>query len=451
MGNKILNRSNTRYLSKTTLIMVLIILLSEYSFAQSQWERITPNEIKNVETVEFDRNGNIFIGTWFDGVFQSSDKGLTWLRNNDADYPLNIIELAITSNGIIFCGTQTPLNYRSTDNGYTWERLPVGCDIWSFGIDSKDRIYFANGDCIPSIYRSPNYGDDWERIDKDQNFNSYVKDIEITKEDMILLASYGSPLFDHVYYMESKSDILSIMNINKSAYDIEVNSTGDIFLCGIGGNIYCSTDNGLTWDSLKVSSDYIFSLEIDESDVLYMGGEGNNVFVSTDYGTNWSNSIIEKDSTMMMVWELKSSGGQIFAATNMGLYRSNTIVSSIKNEQQPKNYSLQQNYPNPFNPATTIEYSLSSSVVVSRIASTRNLEGQQISPTTSGIRNNMVHVKLIVYDILGQEIATLVNEWQSPGNYRVKFNAEQLVSGVYYYELDIGNKYSMTRKMLLLR
>ncbi|MDD3558910.1 MAG: T9SS type A sorting domain-containing protein [Ignavibacterium sp.] len=58
--------------------------------------------------------------------------------------------------------------------------------------------------------------------------------------------------------------------------------------------------------------------------------------------------------------------------------------------------------------------------------------------------------KLIVYDILGREIATLVNEYLQPGNYEVEFNAKGLSSGVYYYRIESGN-YSDTKKMILLK
>jgi hypothetical protein len=89
----------------------------------------------------------------------------------------------------------------------------------------------------------------------------------------------------------------------------------------------------------------------------------------------------------------------------------------------PKNYLLFQNFPNPFNPTTTIHYEL---------------------PEAS-------KVILIIYDILGREIQTLVNERQQPGRYAVNLDAGKLVSGVYFYKLQAGSDFLETRKMLLLR
>jgi Secretion system C-terminal sorting domain len=85
-------------------------------------------------------------------------------------------------------------------------------------------------------------------------------------------------------------------------------------------------------------------------------------------------------------------------------------------------YSLVQNYPNPFNPTTTISYSLKKAGLIT----------------------------LKVYDILGKEVVTLVNENQEAGNYSVKFNASHLPSGIYFYKISSGI-YTATKKLILLK
>ena len=97
----------------------------------------------------------------------------------------------------------------------------------------------------------------------------------------------------------------------------------------------------------------------------------------------------------------------------------------------PQRFSLSQNFPNPFNPTTTIEYSIPS--VVARYSGTPD--------------NN---VSLTVYDVLGRKLRTIVNKQQAPGNYSVKFNANYLPSGIYFYKLQSGN-FSKTRKMILMK
>jgi YVTN family beta-propeller protein len=90
-----------------------------------------------------------------------------------------------------------------------------------------------------------------------------------------------------------------------------------------------------------------------------------------------------------------------------------------------ESFSLKQNYPNPFNPSTTIEYS--------------------IPETAAG---KLVTLK--VYDVIGKEMTSLVNEVQAAGNYRINFNASGLSSGVYFYRITAGN-FTLTRQMILLK
>ena len=88
----------------------------------------------------------------------------------------------------------------------------------------------------------------------------------------------------------------------------------------------------------------------------------------------------------------------------------------------PKAFTLGQNYPNPFNPITTIEFSL----------------------------NNASAVKLTVYDILGQEVATLVNGFKPVGSHKVQWSANKMPSGIYYYRLE-ADGLSKTHKMVLMK
>jgi hypothetical protein len=106
-------------------------------------------------------------------------------------------------------------------------------------------------------------------------------------------------------------------------------------------------------------------------------------------------------------------------------------ATSIRQEEGaiPADYQLCQNYPNPFNPSTVIEYTIA------------GIRGQG-----SGVSD----VKLSVYDLLGREVAVLVNERKGAGTYRVAFDASKLASGVYMYRLLSGSS-SITRTMLLLK
>ena len=97
-------------------------------------------------------------------------------------------------------------------------------------------------------------------------------------------------------------------------------------------------------------------------------------------------------------------------------------VTENKNSVRPTQYMLNQNYPNPFNPSTTIKYSLP----------------------------NNGNITLKVYNLIGQEVATLINSYQTSGEYAVTFNASNLSSGVYFYRLESGS-FNVVKKMLLMK
>jgi len=110
------------------------------------------------------------------------------------------------------------------------------------------------------------------------------------------------------------------------------------------------------------------------------------------------------------------------------------VITDVEDENlteliQPTEFRLEQNYPNPFNPVTKIRYTIP-------------------NVSLSGVEGSRVQLK--VYDVLGKEVATLVNEEKPAGNYEVEFNATNFTSGVYFYQLKSGS-FIQTNKMILLR
>lgn len=110
-------------------------------------------------------------------------------------------------------------------------------------------------------------------------------------------------------------------------------------------------------------------------------------------------------------------------------FNSVVSVEEISKEQKPREFKLSQNYPNPFNPSTTIQYSI---------------------PVVDAYYSSITNVSLKVYDILGREVATLVNKEQGAGTYEVQFDAHSLPSGAYYYKLKAGS-FIQSRKMILIK
>ncbi|MEP0860547.1 MAG: T9SS type A sorting domain-containing protein [Ignavibacterium sp.] len=120
---------------------------------------------------------------------------------------------------------------------------------------------------------------------------------------------------------------------------------------------------------------------------------------------------------------------EFMIADRMGIMMTKQLIFSYIG---PKEFRLEQNFPNPFNPITKIRYTIAAS---------------SLNPFSKG-EGTLTSLK--VYDILGNEVATLVNEEKSAGFYEIEFNASQLASGIYFYRLKAGS-FVETKKMILMR
>ncbi|MCL5029783.1 MAG: T9SS type A sorting domain-containing protein [Bacteroidetes bacterium] len=312
-----------------------------------------------------------------------------------------------------------------------------GVDWYSSGLDveiskQNDSLLYAS---IPQLVKSTDGGRNWYLADSTTNY---------------FLVSLN-PFDDKIIYAVDKNGYLAISS--DSAKNFVVVDTAKSFVYQVVpsfffgsdsvhiyrisyayGNPYLSVSNNKgeanSW-SIKYSSTNNIYLSIDYSvsGTIYLA-DGNRILVSTDYG-NTFNVYKTLDSTIVGIYK-KPSSDLLYAATKYDIYEiSSSSIKSIKHlvtsiddkgNTVPNEFVLFQNYPNPFNPSTTISYQLSA---VSKVS-------------------------LKVYDVLGREVATLVNEVQSPGEYVKTLHATSLPSGIYLYKLTAGNFVS-TKKMIILK
>jgi aminopeptidase N len=180
-----------------------------------------------------------------------------------------------------------------------------------------------------------------------------------------------------------------------------------------------------SWEAIPDTSGYLVTIRIQQTT-----GTNNPEFFTMPVDFRLIGTGLD---TTVVVWN--NSADQYFSLyistipTSVQLDPNNWILhsvtlSGIEDEQVevPTKFKLEQNYPNPFNPSTTIEYLVTSSEFIT----------------------------LKVYDVLGDEVATLVNQEKPAGRYEVEFNASKLSSGIYFYKLQAGS-FIETKKMVLLK
>jgi len=213
----------------------------------------------------------------------------------------------------------------------------------------------------------------------------------------------------------------------------------------VEGWTHQTTDGGITWGPRQFTTPYpIRSVKFYNQDTgICMGGDvydtssnRGGIYSTTNGGTNWNFDIstgaemlstdtkfVASDTTRY-IWVVgmlpNSYAGVCYEAIARNLVGIKQVSSEV-----PKAFTLYQNYPNPFNPTTVIKFSIPAGDAYMR------------------------PVQLRIYDILGREVANLVNQNLNPGSYEINFNAANLTSGVYFYKLTAGNIVEVKKMMLI--
>ena len=367
---------------------------------------------------------NIFAGTSY-GVLHSTNNGSTWNVVNDGLTNLNVIAIGVSGSNI-FAGTWWGGVFMSTNNGTNWNMVDTVFteDLRAFVAADTNLFVGAGvwGSASGGIFRSTNDGSSWTSVNS------------------------------------------GLTNIDVHALCISRNETNDInIFAGTSGGIFRSSNNGTNWQAVNTgltnSDVYCFAV----SGTNIFAGTRDGVFLSTNNGSSWKE--VNEGLMNTNISALAVTADNIFAGTStvwfsgpygQGVWRRalSEVITSIDEValEIPKNFILYQNYPNPFNPTTKIKYSIPSSVIVSEAR-----QSQEITSVTSFPRNDNVTVQLKVYDVLGREVTTLVNETKQPGKYEVEFNASSLSSGIYFYQLKAvpfgrqAGEFIQTKKMILLK
>ncbi len=383
------------------------------------------------------------------------------------------IQCFANSNSTLLSGTNGGL-VRSTNNGTSWTNIGGGLpysNIRAFLAVESYPFNLLTGMVSGRISMSTNYGDNWTAFPAESEQLPFLADINSilkrgnnsnflvgTERGVYLLPQYyplstwipintGLPSTETKVraLVENNGEVFAgtnggVYQLNGTSWDeknfglsntnVMALSVIDTLLIagtsqGSVGGVYISSDNGSNW-TLSLNDPWVTSILTIGSNI-FVGSFGNGVWRSTNYGNSWSQINEGLASGAYYVLSLGYDGQYLFAGTNgSSIWRRplSQVVTGLDEATnlQPKYFALEQNYPNPFNPSTKISWQ---------------------SPVGG-------HQTLKVYDVLGNEVATLVNEEKPAGVYEVEFDASRLSSGIYFYTLRAGN-FIETKKMILMK
>ncbi|MGB9664033.1 MAG: T9SS type A sorting domain-containing protein [Ignavibacteria bacterium] len=232
-------------------------------------------------------------------------------------------------------------------------------------------------------------------------------------------------------------DTSSNWNINaKMYYDYD----GNHIYATSGSKLLISANNGDSWSLIRIFPDNIYlSIDNDQMGKFFLAS-GKVIFVATDYGSTIT-PYKTLDKNIIGIYK-KPNSNKLYAATSSDIFEiTPDSIRSIKrlwttvDDEKTitlNSFTLYQNYPNPFNPKTKIRFTIPDG---------------PFNPTEGDL-----FTTLKVFDLLGREIATLVNEPKQAGEYEVEFHASKynLPSGVYLYELRSGS-FKSAKKFVLMK
>jgi hypothetical protein len=352
-------------------------------------------------------------------------------------FPINALLLSADWNDIALAAGIFPENngfiQASTDVGLTWENvfnLPLGSGRFNQFFQRKDSsdIFLALNEGLNYagllVADAVNDPGDWQPIAGTTGLNfqfpaSFPGDLTIiyflVNDSLLYKSEDGGRTVQFI-------SVIPGGRFN-SIYAVEhYNLVQNIYACGQG--IKYSSDYGITWNDAGLDQYQVVRL-IYESTSMIAATRNNGFFAKYHSTGDWvpfsegfGKGKVINDALNFTTWVLHT------ATENHSVYYLWLIINDVerKSSLQPGGILLSRNYPNPFNPSTRIDYSIGS--------------------------RQFVTIK--IFDLLGREIATLVNEEKPAGIYELTWNAAGLPSGVYFYQLRAGS-FIQTKKMILLR
>ena len=402
-------------MKKILVLFCLAFLLLASIEAKSQWVQVWNGMGQTERVLALNWNGSFLLaglyGSWpypEYGVYISTNEGLTWSVTSLNDE--NIWN--ITSVGSNNYASSSDGIYISS-NGTTWTSFALSNrEVYDLAINGN---YMYAGTDNYGVYYSTNNGVSWT-----QSF--------LNNKDIWSIAVYTNYVIagtngNGIYYSNDNGYIWNQSHLNN--IDVErIRFDVTTAYAGTEDGIYKSTNFGVNWVQFGLSgkniNDIIFS-----GPYIYAGTDDDGVYVSTKQGLTWSQINDGFPSGDIDINALAFTNNYFVAgSTGKSAWRRPKSQVGIKqiSELVPLLFSLKQNYPNPFNPVTNIKFDILTSEFIT----------------------------LKIYDILGKEVATLVNEKLNVGSYEVDWDASGYISGVYFYRLRAGD-YVDVKKMILIK
>jgi photosystem II stability/assembly factor-like uncharacterized protein len=375
--------------------------------------------------VIFTDDNNGYICSTGGKILKTTNSGNSWvIKYNNVStsqitsicFPTPQIGYSALNNGSIVLKT--------TNSGENWNPISTG------ETGSISQIYFSDTATgymcgygtfgLGGIFKTTNGGNNWQLLTLPTS--DYVGGIKFISNQIGFAATWSN-----ILKTTDGGNSWASVYAGAGQWGPIVFPTSSIgYATGVQGYILKTTDGGNSWTkSANAVAGLATSINFVDVNTGYLCASFGIIKKTTDGGSTWINQFSSTGNNLQSIFFTNPNTGYVVGWSGTILKTNDgggaTAVAEHK-YSSPDGFRLSQNYPNPFNPSTTIKYQI---------------------PKTG-------FVTLKIYDILGKEVATLVNGNKIAGSYEVNFNASKLVSGIYIYRLQSG-QFSEVKKLMLLK
>jgi photosystem II stability/assembly factor-like uncharacterized protein len=405
------------------LINILIASILFVGSAAAQWQPQQAGTTYALKSVYF-LNENTGFACGYNTVLKTTNSGVNWV-NTFLQGNHNSIKFTEANIGYI-CSDSGKI-FKTTNQGSSWNTLSSGV---SSHLNNMDFINSSTGIVAglgKTILKTTDAGNTWI------NTANFIWQIDLLGCKMIDADNYyvsGNESF----IMRSTDGGLNWIEYTHGEvnplFAIEFINQNTGWATGCCGMFMTTTNAGANWTyEYYLSLGFTFyTMQFLNEQTGYVTGHNGMIYRTTNGGLWWDSTVTNTDETIYSIHMLDQNTGwavggfgTIYKTTNGGGTGHTIGITQISNEV-PREFELMQNYPNPFNPETKIKFNIP----------------------------KVGFVSLKIYDVLGNELETLINSQLKEGIYEADFSAKNYPSGIYFYKMDFdGNSY--TRKMIIVK
>jgi len=408
------------------LILIFFIFHCSLLIAEAQWiKQFSPNhDLNDIEFI------NRYTG-WVCGenyIYKTSDGGKTWTEQSHP--PAYLIQQIFPVNEKVVYAVGWWNFLKTTNGGDNWTAIFTGGT--GQGLPVLEGLYFINentGWLVGNVVAMKTTNGGISFVDS-MRIEEISQDVYFKDSLNGILCGYSGGFRKTTNGGKSWERIRVIQNGPLYSF-IRLSVLYDSLVWLASKSVYKSTDFGLTWDSLGLipmtePNRSILCMDFANDSVGYAGGQSLELFKTADGGFNWIPQQTSQYPPGLYLGLYAYNDSLIWASGRKIILNTKTGgQTGIRNSSQIylSDFKLNQNFPNPFNPTTSINYSV----------------------------GYFSQVRICIYDILGNNIANLINKKQYKENYNIVFEGISLPSGIYFYSFFINNNLMDTKKMLLIK